>query len=187
MKILLVVSGFNSLTQSVFVKLEDMGHTLCVQYATDDESIIDEVDRFCPDIIICPYLKKFIPEKVFTKTPTYILHPGLRGDKGHHSLDHVIRDDKKEWGVVLLKANEHFDGGDIYSEVKYTVRDTYKASLYRDEVVTATLQAIDELLVNIKDENFEPIKQLNTPLHHYLTTQDREIRLAKRYNFRDSS
>jgi len=175
MKILLVVSGFNSLTQSVFVKLQDEGHNLSVQYAIADKAIINEVHRFSPDIIICPYLKKFIPKEVFTKVPTYILHPGIRGDKGHHSLDHVIRDDKKEWGVVLLRANEHFDGGDIYSEVKYKVRDTYKASLYRDEVVTATLEAIDELLVNIQDENFKPIPQSSTPLHHYLTTQDRQI------------
>ena len=175
MKILLVVSAFNSLTQSVFVKLQDEGHALSVQYATDDTSIIDEVERFSPDIIISPYLKKFIPKDVFTKVPTYILHPGIKGDKGHHSLDHVIREEKKEWGVVLLKANEHFNGGDIYSEVNYEVRDTYKASLYRDEVVTATLQALDELLINIQDENFKPILQLNTALHHYLTTQDRQI------------
>ena len=66
-----------------------------------------------------PYLKKYVPKEVFTKTPTYIVHPGIRGDKGHHSLDHVVRDDKKEWGVVILKANEHFDGGEIYAQAHF--------------------------------------------------------------------
>lgn len=175
MKILLLVSAFNSLTQGVYVKLQDVGYEVGVQYATDDISIIEEVNRFEPDIILCPYLKKYIPKEVFTKVPTYILHPGIRGDKGHHSLDHAVRDDKKEWGVVILKANEHFDGGEIYAEANFEVRDTYKASLYRDEVFYATLLAVDNLLINLEDKNFTPTKQLDTDLHHYLTTEDRQI------------
>ena len=179
MKILLVVSAFNSLSQSIFVKLQDEKHIVSVVFAIDDKTIINEVERFSPDMILCPYLKKYIPKEVFTKTPTYIIHPGIRGDKGHHSLDHVILDEKKEWGVVILKANEHFDGGDIYAEQSFEVRDTYKASLYRDEVVTASIKAVDELFVNIKNPNFKPIPQLDTPLHHYLTQEDRAINWDK--------
>jgi len=175
MKILLLVSAFNSLSQGVFVKLQDAGYEVGVQYAIEDDTIIEEVNRFQPDIILCPYLKKYIPKEVFIKIPTFILHPGIRGDKGHHSLDHVIRDQKKEWGVVILRANEHFDGGDIYAEANFEVRDTYKASLYRDEVFYATLKAVDKLLINLEDKNFTPIKQLDNPLHHYLTTEDRQI------------
>ena len=175
MKILLLVTAFNSVTQGVFVKLQDAGYEVGVQYFIDDSSIIKEVNRFEPDIILCPYLKKYIPKEVFTKTPTFILHPGLRGDKGHHSLDHVVRDEKKEWGVVILKANEHFNGGEIYAEADFEVRDTYKASLYRDEVFYATLKAVDKLLVNLQDKNFTPTQQLNTSLHHYLTAEDRQI------------
>jgi len=175
MKILLVVSAFNSLTQRVFVKLQDIGHTVSVQFAINDKSIIDATNSFEPDIIICPYLKKFIPKEVFIKVPTYILHPGIKGDKGHHSLDHAIRDEKEKWGVVILRANEHFDGGDIYSEVNFDMRDTYKASLYRDEVSSATAKAIDELLINIQDETFIPTPQLSTPMHHYLSNDDRAI------------
>ncbi len=179
MKILLIVSAFNSLTQRVFVKLQDTGHTVSVQFAIDDHSMIDAVNSFSPDIIICPYLKKFIPKEIFTNIPTYILHPGIRGDKGHHSLDHAIKDKKEKWGVVLLRANEHFDGGDIYSEVIFHMRDTYKASLYRDEVSNATIKAIDKLLENINNKDFIPTKQLNTQLHHYLSNEDRAINWQK--------
>ena len=175
MKILLVVSAFNSLTQSVYVRLKDMGHTLSVQFALSDKDIIDSADSFSPDIILSPYLKKFIPKEVFNTYPTFILHPGIRGDKGHHSLDHAIRDGKKEWGVVLLKANEHFDGGDIYSEVRFAMRDIYKASLYRDETVQAALKAVDQLLKNLEDKSFIPVPQLDTNLHHYLSQDDRKI------------
>lgn len=179
MKILLVVSAFNSLTQSVFVKLQDLNHIVNVQFAINEKSIISEVERFQPDIILCPFLQKYIPKEVFTKTPTYIIHPGIKGDKGHHSLDHAIKDGKKTWGVVILKANEHFDGGDIYAQQNFEMRDIYKASLYRDEVVSASLKAVDELLQNLEDKEFYPTPQDDTSLHHYLTQQDRAIDWSK--------
>ncbi len=175
MKILLIVSSFNSLTQSVYVKLKDLGHSVSVQYATSDEDMINEAKAFDPDIILCPYLKKFIPKEIFNTYLTFILHPGIRGDRGHHSLDHAVREKKKEWGIVILKANEKFDGGNIYAEANFEMRDTYKASLYRTEVVTASLKALDQLLINLEDENFIPNPQKQSPMHHYLSNEDRAI------------
>ena len=58
MKILLLVSAFNSLSQGVFVKLQDAGYEVGVQYALNDDPIIEEVNRFEPDIILCPLFKK---------------------------------------------------------------------------------------------------------------------------------
>lgn len=175
MKILLIVSAFNSLTQRVFTQLQDMQHVVSVEFSTSSQDMIDEVDRFEPDIIFCPFLKKYIPSEIFTKVPTFVLHPGIRGDRGHNSLDHALRDDKKEWGVVILRANEDFDGGDIYSEVRFKMRDSFKASIYRNEVADATSKALNELLENLNNKNFKPIPQLKTPMHKYLTQEDRAI------------
>lgn len=174
--------------------LKDKGHTVSVQFAIDDDSMILEVKRFNPDIIFCSYLKKFIPKDIFSKIPTFILHPGIRGDRGHNSLDYAIKDDKKQWGVVILKANEKFDGGDIYSEVKFDMRDTFKASIYRTEVSSATIKAVDELLVNLLKENFISTPQLDIPMHHYLTDKNRAInwetdttkQIIKKINISDS-
>ena len=175
MKILLIVSAFNSLTQSVFCYLQDMEHTVSVQFAINDAEMIEAVESFKPDIIFCPYLKKFIPKEIFLNLPTFILHPGIRGDRGHNALDHAMLDEKKEWGVVIIRANEEFDGGDIYSEVRFEMREATKASIYRDEVATATLKAIQELFVNLEDKNFKPIPQIETPMHRYLTQEDIKI------------
>jgi len=175
MKILLLVSAFNSLTQRVFSELQDMKHKVSLQYATNDKEMIEEIQRFEPDIIFCPYLKKYIPKEIFLKTPTFILHPGIRGDRGHNALDHALRDDKEEWGVVILKANEEFDAGDIYSEIRFKMRDTTKASIYRNEVANATSVALKELLKNYNDKNFTPLSQKKAPLHHYLTQEERSI------------
>ena len=175
MRILLIVSAFNSLTQRVFCELRDMKHIVSVEFAINDSQMLEVVENFAPDIIFCPYLKKYIPKEIFLNVPTFILHPGIRGDRGHNSLDHALRDEKKEWGVVILKANEEFDAGEIYSEVKFKMRDATKASIYRDEVADATLKALKELFINLEDENFKPTPQLKSPMHRYLTQDDRAI------------
>ncbi len=175
MKILLLVSAFNSLTQRVFCHLKSLGHTVAVEYAINDTSMMAEVKRFEPDIIFAPYLKKFIPKEIFLNVPTYVLHPGIRGDRGHNSLEHALREEKKEWGVVILRANEDFDGGDIYSEVAFSMRDASKASLYREEVANATITALHELLANLEQTSFTPTPQLKQEIHFYLTQKERAI------------
>ncbi|MCF6310342.1 MAG: enoyl-CoA hydratase-related protein [Sulfurimonas sp.] len=152
-----------------------MSHTVSVQFAISDNEMIEAVASFKPDIIFCPYLKKFVPQEIFLNTPTFILHPGIRGDRGHNALDHALLDEKKEWGVVILRANAEFDGGDIYSEVKFEMRDATKASIYRDEVATATLKAVKELFINLDGENFKPTPQIESSMHKYLTQNDRAI------------
>jgi len=175
MRILLIVSALNSLTQRVFTQLRDMSYTVSVQFAINDKEMIEAVQNFKPDIVFCPFLKKFIPSEIFTQVPTFILHPGIRGDRGHNSLDHAIRENKKEWGVVIIRANEEFDGGEIYSEVRFQMRDTYKASIYRNETCDAACDALKELLENLQDKNFTPTSQIQNPMHHYLTQNDRAI------------
>ncbi|MCK9490640.1 MAG: hydrogenase maturation protein [Sulfurimonas sp.] len=179
MRILLVVSAFNSLTQRVFCTLQDLRHEVSVKYAVDDRKILEEIERFKPDIIFCPYLKSYLSADIFLKVPTFILHPGIRGDRGHNSLDHALRDEKKEWGVVILKANEELDGGDIYAQVRFKMRESYKASIYRNEVSDATIEALLELLKNLQNKSFQPIKQLEAPLHPYLKQEDRAINWQK--------
>lgn len=152
-----------------------MNHILCVQYAVNDKAMIQSVEEFKPDIVFCPYLKKYIPKEIFSNTPTFILHPGIRGDRGHNALDHAIREKKKEWGIVILKANEEFDGGDIYAEAGFLMRDACKASIYRNEVSNAASKALKVLLINLHDKDCKPTPQLKSSMHNYLTQQDRAI------------
>lgn len=146
-----------------------------MQYALSDEAMLQSVASFNPDIVFCPYLKKYLPKEIFLKKLTFVLHPGIRGDRGHNALDHAIREDKKEWGVVILRANEEFDGGDIYAEARFKMREGCKASLYRNEVAESASTALKELLQNIDDKDFKPIPQLKTPIHRYLTQEERSV------------
>ena len=175
MKITLLISTFNSTSQLAYTYLKEIGHNVDVVYAINDAQMIEEINQFFPDIVISPFLKKFVPKEIYNKYQTYILHPGIRGDRGAYSLDNAIRENKDEWGVVYLRANDEFDGGEIYAEIRFKVRDTYKASLYRNEVNSSSLKALKKLLNSLKDPNFTPMPQLKLPMHKQLTQKDRAI------------
>jgi len=82
-------------------------------------------------------LKHYIPPKIYDSYPTFVFHPGIRGDRGAYSLDYALLDGVREWGGVWLRANALYDGGDIYASFEFDIRDTYKASLYRNEIKKA--------------------------------------------------
>ena len=175
MKLTLLTTTFNSLSQMAYTKLKTLGHQVDVVYAISDAQMIAEIEAFKPDIILCPFLKKFVPKEIFTAYPTFIIHPGIIGDKGAFALDNAIREEKKEWGVTILRANEMFDGGDVYAEVRFKMRHSYKASIYRNELLHSASKAIDLLLKRIEDKHFTPIPQPPTPMHLYLTQKNRRI------------
>jgi len=194
MKIVLLISSFNSLSQSVYCKLIELGHKVFIKFAISKELMIEAVEEIEPDIIFCPYLKEYLPKEIYESIPTFILHPGVIGDRGHNSLDNAINEEVKEWGVVILKANEHLDGGDIYSQATFLLRECSKASLYRNEVTRATISAMEEFLKNYENKNFFPIPQENNPIHKNLKQSDRKIdwekdntkEILKKINMSDS-
>ncbi|AXH14814.1 hydrogenase [Malaciobacter mytili LMG 24559] len=195
MKILLLISSFNSLSQKVYVRLKEQNHIVSIKYAIDNKLMIEEVKSFKPDIILCPFLNKFVPKEIYENTATFIVHPGIIGDRGANSLDLAILEDKKQWGVVVLKANEEFDGGDIYSFENFSMPNKSKASIYRNEVTNCAIKAIDKLFINLQDSSFSPIKQVLNPLHKKITQEDRKINwekdssseIIKKINASDSS
>ncbi len=175
MKITLLITTFNSTSQLAYSYLKGLKHHLDIVYAINNQEMIKEVESFNPDIIISPFLKKFVPDEIYTKYPTFILHPGIIGDKGAYSIDNAIKDSKDSWGVVYLRANGEFDSGKIYTQQTFKMRDSYKASIYRNEVNLASLDALKELLNNISDSSFKPTPQLDTKPHKQLTQVDRAI------------
>ena len=196
MKILLIISSFNSLSQSVYCKLQELEHKVFIKFAISKELMIEVVQEINPDIVFCPFLKQFIPNEIFENYPTFVLHPGIIGDRGHNSLDNAINDEVKQWGVVILKANEILDGGDIYAQSNFIMREeSSKASIYRNEVTQATLKALEQFLQNYQNEDFIPTKQILNPIHKNLSQENRKInwqkdntkQILKKINMSDST
>lgn len=193
MKILLLISSFNSLSQRVYCELKEFNHEVSICLASQ-VNLLDDIKEFDPDIIFCPFLKEYIPSYIFENYDTFILHPGIIGDRGHQSLDHALNDEKKEWGVVILKANEDLDAGNIYASSNFVMRKASKGSIYRNEVCDSTSIALQELLKNLEDKSFIPIKQIQNNIHKTLTMNDRKIdwqtdtttTIVKKINMSDS-
>ena len=196
MKILLIISSFNSLSQSVYCKLQELEHKVFIKFAISKELMIEAVEEINPDIVFCPFLKQFIPSEIFENYPTFVLHPGIIGDRGHNSLDNAINDEVKQWGVVILKANEVLDGGDIYAQSNFIMREeSSKASIYRNEVTQSTLKALEQFLQNYQNKDFIPTKQILNPIHKNLSQENRKInwqkdntkQILKKINMSDST
>ena len=67
MRILFLAHSFNSLTQRLFVELGSAGHEVSVEFDINDAVTIEAVEEFDPDVVIAPFLKRAIPESVWSR------------------------------------------------------------------------------------------------------------------------
>jgi putative two-component system hydrogenase maturation factor HypX/HoxX len=156
MRILLIASAFNSMTQRLFVELDDLDYDVACTVASNPEQMRAAVDDFEPELVIAPYLKTAIPEDLWRSLPCLIVHPGIRGDRGPSSLDWAILRGAKTWGVTVLQAAEEFDAGDIWASREFVVGDRPKSALYRDEVADAAVEAVLEAIEGYRNGTIVP-------------------------------
>ena len=157
MRILLMASAYNSLTQRVHVELADGGHDVAVELALGDEAMREAVRRHGPDLVIAPMLTVAIPADIWSAWPCFIVHPGPRGDRGPSSLDWAIMDGAARWGVTVLQANAEMDAGDIWASAEYPVPPACsKSSLYRTEVADAALEAVLAAVSRFASGSYRP-------------------------------
>ena len=109
MRILLIASAYNSMTQRVHAELADRGHEVSVELALGDDVMGDGVRRYDPDLVIAPMLTRAIPADIWSARPCFIVHPGPMGDRGPSSLDWAIMGGAARWGVTVLQANAEMD------------------------------------------------------------------------------
>ena len=116
----------------------------------DKNHLIDQVDRFQPDVIGCPFLTQRIPSEVWEKYICLIVHPGIEGDCGPSSLDWAIREDRQSWRVTLFQANGEFDAGDVWGTRYFHLREVSKTSIYKREVTETAVGLIKQALRDIE-------------------------------------
>ena len=130
------------LPQRMALVLREKGHTITVEYALSPELMIEAAELARPDLIICPFLTKHVPPKVYNTWMTLIVHPGPPGDAGPSAIDWCLIGDMGEledadqeltlidakhsaknarstmrshWGVTVLQAIEAFDAGPVWA------------------------------------------------------------------------
>ena len=95
MKILLLSSAYNSLTQLAHVWLKASHYEVAVATATTAETMRQAVTQFQPDLILCPMLAQVIPHDIWENHTCIIIHPGIAGDRGPNSLDWAILNENR--------------------------------------------------------------------------------------------
>ncbi|AEG43225.1 enoyl-CoA hydratase-related protein [Isoptericola variabilis] len=151
MRILLLVSAFNGLTQRVWCHLTGAGHDVGVELApvfATPEDLVAAVEDIAPDLILAPFLKHRVPEQVWRRWTTVVVHPGPVGDRGPSSLDHAILDGRERWGVTALSAVEEMDAGPVWATSTFAMPAVplAKSALYNGPVADAAMRCVDEVL-----------------------------------------
>lgn len=183
MKILFLTTAHNTLSQRLQIELEERGHQVSIELALDDAVMQEAVELWRPELILCPFLKRAVPETIWSRYPTLIVHPGIRGDRGAYSLDHAIMQAQPVWGVTLLQANAEMDAGDIWAWREFPMREASKSSIYQNEVVEAAVACVLEALERFpawqagvwKPTPLAEVQEARGVLHPVLKQKDRAI------------
>jgi putative two-component system hydrogenase maturation factor HypX/HoxX len=149
MRILFLASAHNSLSQRAWIALTELGHEVEVEVVDSGTAMEAAVATHRPELIVCPMLKKLIPESVWSAYRCLVVHPGPPGDRGPSSLDWAIELGAGEWGVTVLEADGHFDAGAVWASRTFSTRPAGKSSLYRHEVRRGAVEAIVEAVQRI--------------------------------------
>jgi putative two-component system protein, hydrogenase maturation factor HypX/HoxX len=142
MRVLFLVSAHNSLSQRAAIALTELGHEVAVAVVDSAPAMEAAVTEHDPELIVCPFLKRFIPESIWSRRRCLVVHPGPPGDRGPSALDWAIELGEQEWGVTVLEANGEADAGAVWASRTFRPRAVGKASLYRHEVRRAAIDAL---------------------------------------------
>jgi putative two-component system protein, hydrogenase maturation factor HypX/HoxX len=159
LRILFLVSAHNSLSQRAWVALTELGHVVSVAVVDAAAGMQAAVAEHRPELIVCPFLQRLIPESVWAEHRCLVVHPGPVGDRGPSSLDWAVELGMREWGVTVLVANGVADAGAVCATRGFRVRQAGKSSLYRHEVrhaaVPALLEAVEAIAAGAAPEESE--------------------------------
>ena len=163
MRILLITHAFNSLTQRLSAELQQRGHQTSIEFDIADSVTEEAVALFAPELIVAPYLRRAIPESIWSRIVCLIVHPGVVGDRGPSALDWAIKNQETDWGVTVLQATAEMDAGPVWASVTFAMRGASKSSLYRHEVTQAACSAVLLALQRFESGNFIPAPLATLP------------------------
>ena len=150
MKILFLTHAFNGLAQRLFLDLEEAGHEVVIEFDVNDAVTAEAVTLARPELVVAPFLKRAIPESLFSSIPCLVVHPGVPGDRGPSALDWAILEGEREWGVTVLQAVAQMDAGPVWAHASFPMRLAPKSSLYRREVTEAASLAVREAVAKFE-------------------------------------
>lgn len=174
MRILFLTHSFNSLAQRLFCELSRYGHQISIEFDIADAVAEEAVALFKPELIIAPFLKRAIPESIWSRHTCLIVHPGVVGDRGPSALDWAIQKGMAEWGVTVLQAEAEMDAGPVWASAVFPLRAARKASVYRHETTEAAVQAVLAAVERFQGGSFTP-QRVPGQAHALMQQSDRAL------------
>ena len=165
MKLLLLAHAFNGLTQRLHCALREAGHEVSVELDISDAVTEEAVALADPDLIVAPFLKRRIPESVWSVRPCLVVHPGPPGDRGPAALDWAVLRGDAAGGVTVLQATGDFDAGPVWAWRTFALHGgaTKAACTARDDgnpagkqLVHRDIAGIDGFILAIDEQPVEP-------------------------------
>lgn len=156
MRILLLTHAFNSLAQRLQAELQERSHQVSIEFDIADSVAEEAVALFKPQLIVAPYLRRAIPESIWSRHVCLIVHPGIIGDRGPSALDWALQSGETEWGVTVLQAEAEMDAGPIWASEVFPLRAAKKSSIYRNEVAQAAVRAVLQAVERFAAGDFAP-------------------------------
>jgi putative two-component system hydrogenase maturation factor HypX/HoxX len=154
MRVMLLSSAFNGLTQRVWLELREadpLGQPV-------ERRAQQHHPHRAPPAPVCPFMRERIPEQVWRRWPTVVIHPGPVGDRGPSSLDWAITEGARSWGVTALQAVEELDAGPVWASRQFRLPPDpiTKSALYAGPVTDAAVELVHEVVARAADPAFVP-------------------------------
>jgi len=175
MRILLLTHAYNSLSQRIDTELRAAGHDTSIEFDISDAVTEEAVALYQPDLVIAPYLRRAIPETVWSRQPCLVVHPGMEGDRGPSALDWAITRQLPRWGVTVLQAEGEMDAGPVWASATFAMRSASKGSLYRHEVTQAAADAVLLAVQRFASGHFRPQRPPQSYWQPLMRQTDRAI------------
>jgi putative two-component system hydrogenase maturation factor HypX/HoxX len=147
--------------QALWAALREDGHDvirpedLQIRTPMSAEDMIRFARLAAPDVIMCPFLKEVVPPEVCERTTTWILHPGIRGDRGPSSLSWAILEGEPRWGLTMVRAEPastpaELDGGNVGAWREFAMpAEATLGEVYAQHVVPAAIDCAREILARM--------------------------------------
>jgi putative two-component system hydrogenase maturation factor HypX/HoxX len=149
LRLLLLVSAHNGLSQRALIELTVRGHEVAVAVADSAAEMETVVEEHRPQLIVCPFLKTLVPESIWSVYRCLVVHPGLWGDSGPSSHDWSIELGKRDWGVTVIEASGEPDAGTVWATREFPMPEAGTSSLYRRATRRGAIEAIVEAIDRI--------------------------------------
>lgn len=156
MKILLLSSTYDSLTQRLHVELAQRGHEVDFDISSNDLQTLEAVQQNQPELIICPSLEANLSKSIWHRYRCITLQINVGDDRGPSSLDWTVQQQEATCAVTAVQISSEMDINNIWASATFNIRPNTKSSHYLLEVQDAAVKVVLETIDRTQDTSFIP-------------------------------